>query len=157
MPFPHSTQGVVSVEAKTSADFCRTVAGVEAVIREAKPSRLSRTAETIRFECNLFRFVSRFNELCGISHGEITISHDEDRALIHYKIWFRQLVAGTIVFSVLFLSIFTLSRDLPAAIISTCAPWLCHAFNYAVKYFSFPQFLRFAISRKTRNIVEPTS
>ena len=71
-------------------------------------------------------------------------------------ICFRQLVIATIVFSVLFFGIFTLSTNLPAAIISTGVPWLCHAVNYTVKCFSFPQFLRFAISRKTSNIVEST-
>ena len=158
MPFPFSSEGTILTE---TADLPQVAAIIEAVLRQAKASKISTTTTRIDFTGGLFRLVSNWNLLAPISSGRVEF-HQRDRTVeIRYHISFVQLfVVATITMIFMFGVLPILSSGDRAlfslSVIGLTWLWL-FGMNYVISVFRFPAALRSALEKASHGHAIPVA
>ncbi len=151
MPFPLSSQGTILSE---TTNLPEVVAAIEAVLRQAKPSKISATTTRIDFRGGLFRLVSNWNLLVPIGSSRIEFRQRDRTVEIRYHISFVQLfVIATMLVIFIFgvLPMISSGERTFFLVYSLGLIWLwLFGLNYFIAVLRFPAALRNALENRFR-------
>ena len=148
MPFPLSSAGELRFATGVLKDTSGVVQRVETALLAAGARPVIMAADRITFKPAVWRTFSPWSAVIGVSFGEITVGHQDQRAVIRYFVSHLRLLAVlTVLYAVWLATLPYYARQIPLTALLAGWLWIV-ACNYFLSRSAFRRLLRAAAERQ---------